>query len=1282
MSITQVHEALGSFELKLKGNIPREVLDAVEYFGHIAVIPGRADARTFGDGALGAARYVGVVRKKKVADDTKSDLDQNITTIGGVGMNFWLGDEDEKGAVSEVENDFISTGFATVIQTLMPSSLTVGSIGGVSGSYSGHHQWETPRKSIQYVCDTMSQPAVPANLLSANNSSFEATGGVSGWVGDNCNVAVTGAYSYLGTKSMRVTPTDGTTCFVHTASSAHAPQLVAGDTCTMYAWMLPTGGPVSAKLDLNFKDVGYGAVSSAPTTAWTSLPANVWTQVSRSITVPAAGGVTQGDFIMNLDPTAGTDRIYIDYVWIFKTTVATNVSFRVNNDGSLDAGLESDLFNTDPSCIIVRREASPGEDMSYKAIPGTIDLQQDMEDFATRAIILGASDGASFSTGEADIGSVSPGTNIYKDLQGHPLRITRVVSESTVAEENADTRASLALRDVILPHRALTLSTDDYDINGSFETGDYIYVYDPDAGLVDINKEVYIRGTRINPVSLQVTEVEWPVTSDYSVGYRTGEGVWYDLTDYVEFDAIGDTKVTIGDFERTLSKDFASASTRIGGTNNAVDTSTPDNPEFIPSSFLTTCYLDSTGLARAQQKIVWTTPLNTDLTSVLDGDHYELQYRLNTGHLYSQTWGAVSNLHWNQLNTWAQPVALGASEWQSIMITWGTNSCIINDLAAGTAYDLRVRAIDSSNNWSDWSPQEIITTAEDNIPPSQPAAPEVAASLIAIQVLHRLGMASGGEFNLETDLSHLEIHAEYEPGFTPGETTRLGNLLCNVSMMGAGTPAVGTFSLGNTTAVYVKVVAVDRSGNRSSPSIAAEVTAALIDDEHISNLTVSKITAGTITADWVLSGSIRTADDGQRIEINQIGIQAYNVDGDLVTNISSDPTSSGQFISLMDTTGAAVAGINSAGVGSFQTVNANTIFVAGQNLMDDLIDPRPKGIRAWGQFPQSSTYNLTAASNAEVGYMEISFIAEQDRMYRVTMFGEVESANGADSQQLAYTLRDGGGEYPTLSSTLIANQYFRGGFANGVNHSQGFNFMQEFTPGLHRLLWGIKCNNPAAGDMTIFGTAGPSQFYVEDMGSIEVFDNLAILNDGSTPPTAPIPNPTGTFTKTYSATWSRMYNSGGSPYPEGDDYSVYQGYYFVDGVSSSNYKTLLGFPYSTIQSNLSGATIQKVELIFTVGSTPLDTGFTAIIGTHNSSTVRPSSYPGGVTPDRQREAGCLASTTKTVVLSNTIGTEFQAGTSKGIMFGPGLTTESIYKATLAGPGFGENVHLRFTYTSS
>jgi hypothetical protein len=98
-------------------------------------------------------------------------------------------------------------------------------------------------------------------------------------------------------------------------------------------------------------------------------------------------------------------------------------------------------------------------------------------------------------------------------------------------------------------------------------------------------------------------------------------------------------------------------------------------------------------------------------------------------------------------------------------------------------------------------------------------------------------------------------------------------------MIQAQIPVVFTVQVEETSARYVRVVAVDKTGNKSGPSDSATATALLIDDAHISDLTVSKVTAGTINADFIVGARIKTADTGSRVELNSGGIGAWNAAG-------------------------------------------------------------------------------------------------------------------------------------------------------------------------------------------------------------------------------------------------------------------------------------------------------------------------------------------------------------------------------------------------------------------
>lgn len=147
--------------------------------------------------------------------------------------------------------------------------------------------------------------------------------------------------------------------------------------------------------------------------------------------------------------------------------------------------------------------------------------------------------------------------------------------------------------------------------------------------------------------------------------------------------------------------------------------------------------------------------------------------------------------------------------------------------------------------------------------------------MIAVQLVHRLGKASGGTFNLEQDLHHFDVHAAATPTFYPDDVTKVGELLASGSMIRGGIPAVGSFKVDQPDTVWIRVVAVDRTGNKSGPSEAVQSSVVLIDNAHISDLSVSKLTAGTITANTILAGQMEVGAGGN-IKLTEGSLDVYN----------------------------------------------------------------------------------------------------------------------------------------------------------------------------------------------------------------------------------------------------------------------------------------------------------------------------------------------------------------------------------------------------------------------
>ncbi|MER7131308.1 fibronectin type III domain-containing protein [Streptosporangium saharense] len=660
MAVTEVLMGLGSWGVTLSEETPQELLDRLSFFGHVAVIPGRVAPAQYGDTLLTMARYAGVL--------TGRDFER-AKKIGGQGMAVWLGDADDKGEVFEAAVQITGQTFPATIRALLGSSTAVveGVLSSVPGAYSGRHQWQSRRKAISYVCDTM------------------------------------------------------------------------------------------------------------------------------------------------------------------------GAEWRVNGDGTLDAGLATGLFRSAPECVIIRRGAE-GRDLALTGLPGDMSLARDVEDWTSRVVLLAEGEGDAVATGSANIGS-----NPYLDLRGQPVQRTRLVSESTTSNGNAAARAQLQLNRFSGTRNAVRLSTLDYDVRGSFEVGDWVWVYDPDSGLIDTSNEVTYRGQRFNPIKLRAVECSWPVAEGVTVAYRHQDGGWHDLTPYVEWES-GSTSVVVGAVGRSLTN----AGSEPVGPRPVPDTTVPGPVSWV-LPFASSTYLDPFGTTRAQMLVTWEQPLNEDGSTVLDGDHYEIQYGVSP-----------------------------AAEWQMAYAPWNDQQALVGDLSPGTVYDFQIRAVDLAGNQGAWSAVESAQASQDTIPPSTPAAPLVAGSPLALQVVHQLGKASGGTFNLELDLDHLEVHVGSTSGFTVDETTLKGKIPAHAGMIHALIPAIGTVQVEETTTRWVRVVAVDQSGNRSDPSAAASATALLVDSAHISDLTATKITAGTLLADIILGARIKTADTGARVELNWGGVGVWD----------------------------------------------------------------------------------------------------------------------------------------------------------------------------------------------------------------------------------------------------------------------------------------------------------------------------------------------------------------------------------------------------------------------
>lgn len=332
--------------------------------------------------------------------------------------------------------------------------------------------------------------------------------------------------------------------------------------------------------------------------------------------------------------------------------------------------------------------------------------------------------------------------------------------------------------------------------------------------------------------------VKWVAsTSDDVVAYRVHRGSTSGFTPTEGNKIWTGAAFTATDFSTDYSTDhfykvaaidvFGTASTFAATTGavrpldvvGAVDSTPPTNPTGVAAS--TALNSDSSGQF-VDLTVSWTGPTAAADPSL---SHFVVRYG------YDGTTWQYTNVPRDQLSTKISRI-----------------------LAGGSLY-VQVQAVDYSANRSAYvsAPTYPMTVNKDTTGPSQPAAPTASKGGQKIQVSHTLLKQAGG--SMESDLDYFEVYAGTTTGFTANTSSMLGTMKVNVV-------AVETFHIpatnttGTTQNWYVKVIPVDRAGNKGPVSpvssaaavdliLTANIGSAQITDAKINDLAANKITAGT-----------------------------------------------------------------------------------------------------------------------------------------------------------------------------------------------------------------------------------------------------------------------------------------------------------------------------------------------------------------------------------------------------------------------------------------------------
>jgi hypothetical protein len=250
---------------------------------------------------------------------------------------------------------------------------------------------------------------------------------------------------------------------------------------------------------------------------------------------------------------------------------------------------------------------------------------------------------------------------------------------------------------------------------------------------------------------------------------------------------------------------------------------------------------------------------NVDGSPLSDLSGYEVQYRYQAGQGLPTDWVTFA-------------VTQSAS----------TTAVSTDGLIQGQAVDVRVLAFDKFQHDSAWSATYTVVTATDADAPPTPSALLVQSQVgIFVATWDRKGAA--GE-DMPGDFLHGEIHASPVSGFTvdrpvlpDGSLDTTASSTYRDRITGAGQIPILVGAYDETW--FFRIVAVDRSGNASAASAQSAAVLERAGDGDISAVSIGKLSAGFMNVIMTVSGIIRTASSGARVELDSTGLRCYSAAG-------------------------------------------------------------------------------------------------------------------------------------------------------------------------------------------------------------------------------------------------------------------------------------------------------------------------------------------------------------------------------------------------------------------
>jgi hypothetical protein len=429
----------------------------------------------------------------------------------------------------------------------------------------------------------------------------------------------------------------------------------------------------------------------------------------------------------------------------------------------------------------------------------------------------------------------------------------------------------------------------------------------------------------------------------------------------------------------------------------------------------------------------------------------------------------------------------------------------------------------------------------------------------------------------------------------------------------------------------------------------------------------AKIT-GSLLADVIqlVTRLVAGDPDGTRTELNSLGLFVYRVllDGTVGLAARFGLSDEGDYLGILDAEGNSVAAINETGVGSFSAVDAGDSLIYQGTELTDVLDQYPRGA-----IQKTTLQNGMVVDNSDWSRVAmVTFPWKPDRTWRFTANLYLGGYSGrawiAMKRSAGSTCSKGS---PTMEQWTASAGTSSNTAVTTVCHyavSSSFNDVEDGD----LVTYGVFVKT-GSGTMTVAANgalsdgAGNSWLAVEDIGKeMNLSTEYGYSTYDSTGSDSAASSGT-THVKTVSGAWGRSFTITGA-------YTTAVAPKVVQGGLWTARMGMIGFP--SIISDLSGATVKKIEVYLYFSHWYNNSGGTAGIGFHGATSA-PATWNG--TQATIQKAGITKPGGVWVDIT-AYAAQFKAGTYRGVTLrAPGDSTNLQYY----GQADFAKCKLRYTY---